>query len=292
MTTATVLRPGLRFGEAPRWHDGRLWYSDFYDLAVHTLTLDGHDERRFEVPGQPSGLGWLPDGTLVVSSMTDRRVLRHDGTRLVPHADLGSLAGWWVNDLVVDRHGRAYVGNFGFDLDAFLAQHGLAGILGDPGPPTTVLCRVDPDGSVTVAADEMVFPNGAVVTPDGCTLVVAETLAFRLTAFTVAADGSLSERRVWADLSAHPVAPDGICLDAEGAVWVANAMGPECLRVAEGGVVLDTVRTSQPAFACALGGPDLRHLFVMTAPDPTPAHRRVATEGAVEVAVVDVPGFV
>jgi sugar lactone lactonase YvrE len=265
VTTATVLRPGLRFGEAPRWHDGRLWYSDFYDLAVHTLTLDGHDERRFEVPGQPSGLGWLPDGTLVVSSMTDRRVLRHDGTRLVPHADLGSLAGWWVNDLVVDRHGRAYVGNFGFDLDAFLAQHGLAGILGDPGPPTTVLCRVDPDGSVTVAADEMVFPNGAVVTPDGCTLVVAETLAFRLTAFTVAADGSLSERRVWADLSAHPA-------------------------VAEGGVVLDTVRTSQPAFACALGGPDLRHLFVTTAPDPTPAHRRVATEGAVEVAVVDVPG--
>jgi sugar lactone lactonase YvrE len=290
MADTTVLRSGLHFGEAPRWHDGRLWYSDFYDHAVHACTLDGDDERLVEVPGQPSGLGWLPDGTLIVSSMTDRAVMRHDGAALTVHADLSAHAGWWVNDLVVDDRGRAWVGNFGFDLDAFLAEYGVEGILGDPGPPTTVLCRVDPDGTVTVAADDMVFPNGSVVTPDGRTLVVAETLALRVSAFTVADDGTLTDRRVWADLSHRLVAPDGICLDAEGAVWVANAMGHECLRVAEGGAVLETVVTTQPAFACALGGPDGRHLFAMTAPDPTPDARRRATEARIEVTQVDVPG--
>lgn len=289
MTSTSILRTGLHFGEGPRWHDGRLWYSDFYDHAVHAITLDGVDERIVEVPGQPSGLGWMPDGSMLVSSMTDRRVLRWDGTTLSEHADLSAHAGWWVNDLVVAADGTAWVGNFGFDLDSFLAEHGIEGVLGEPGPTSTVLCRIDPDGNVDVAATDIVFPNGSVITPDGGTLIVAETLALRLTAFTINADGSLTDRRVWADLSAVMGAPDGICLDAEGAVWIANAIAPMCMRVAEGGEILDTVDTSQTAFACMLGGPEGRHLFVMTAPDSDHIARAAAAEGCIEMAEVAVP---
>jgi sugar lactone lactonase YvrE len=289
MTTTSILRTGLHFGEGPRWHDGRLWYSDFYDHAVHAIGLDGNDERLFEVPGQPSGLGWMPDGTLLVSSMTDRRVLRWDGSSLTEHANLTEHAGWWVNDLVVAADGTAWVGNFGFDLDAFLAVHGIEGVLGEPGPTATVLCRVAPDGTVSVAANNIIFPNGAVITPDGRTLIIAETLALRLTAFDIADDGTLTNRRVWADLSAVMGAPDGICLDADGAVWIANAIANQCLRVAEGGEILDQVETSQTAFACMLGGPEGRHLFVMTAPDSDHTARAAAAEGCIEVAEVAVP---
>ena len=289
MTSTSILRTGLHFGEGPRWHDGRLWYSDFYDHAVHAITLDGVDERIVEVVGQPSGLGWMPDGSMLVSSMTDRRVLRWDGTTLSEHADLSAHARWWVNDLVVAADGTAWVGNFGFDLDSFLAEHGIEGVLGEPGPTSTVLCRIDPDGNVDVAATDIVFPNGSVITPDGGTLIVAETLALRLTAFTINADGSLTDRRVWADLSAVMGAPDGICLDAEGAVWIANAIANQCLRVAEGGEILDTVDTSQTAFACMLGGPEGRHLFVMTAPDSDHIARAAAAEGCIEMAEVAVP---
>jgi sugar lactone lactonase YvrE len=286
MTTTNVLRAGLHFGEGPRWHNGRLWYSDFYDHAVHAIDLDGNDERILEVPGQPSGLGWLPDGSLVVASMTDRRVLRYDGAELTELADLSAHATWWVNDLVVDGAGRIWVGNFGFDLDTFLAEHGVEGVLGEPGPTATVLCRVDPDGTVTVAAEEMVFPNGSVVTPDGRTLIVAETLALRLSAFDITDDGSLTNRRVWADLSSVMGAADGICLDAEGAVWIANAVAPQCLRVAEGGEILESIETQQTAFACMLGGPEGRHLFIMTAPDSNHQARAAAVEGSIEVVEV------
>lgn len=289
MTSTSILRAGLHFGEGPRWHDDRLWYSDFYDHAVHAITLDGVDERIVEVVGQPSGLGWMPDGSMLVSSMTDHRVLRWDGTTLSEHADLSAHAGWWVNDLVVAADGTAWVGNFGFDLDSFLAEHGIEGVLGEPGPTSTVLCRIDPDGNVDVAASDIVFPNGSVITPDGGTLIVAETLALRLTAFTINADGSLTDRRVWADLSAVMGAPDGICLDAEGAVWIANAIAPMCMRVAEGGEIVDTVDTSQTAFACMLGGPEGRHLFVMTAPDSDHTARAAAAEGCIEIAEVAVP---
>jgi sugar lactone lactonase YvrE len=289
MAITSVLRTGLHFGEGPRWHDGRLWYSDFYDHAVHAMTVDGVDERIVEVPGQPSGLGWMPDGSLLVSSMTDQRVLRWDGADLTEHADLSSHAGWWVNDLVVATDGTAWVGNFGFDLDGFLAIHGIEGVLGEPGPTATVLCRVDPDGTVSVAASDMVFPNGSVITPDGRTLIVAETLALRLTAFDIAGDGTLTNRRVWADLSAVMGAADGICLDAEGAVWIANAVAPQCLRVAEGGEILDTIDTTQTAFACMLGGDDGNDLFVMTAPDSNHEMRAAAADGRIEVVEVDVP---
>jgi sugar lactone lactonase YvrE len=279
--TASIVREHLYFGECPRWHDDQLWYSDFYDRAVHRIRDDGTDERVLEVEGQPSGLGWMPDGSMLVVSMLDRRVLRADPDgKVSEHADLSDLAPFHGNDMVVDHLGRAYVGNFGFDIDAFLsgrsAEH-----------PATVLIRVDPDGATTVVADGLEFPNGSVITPDGGTLIVAETLAGRLSAFTIADDGSLADRRVWAELGAG-VFPDGICLDASGAVWLANATSPVALRVAEGGEVLDTVTLSQPCFACMLGGGTGDELFVMTAPSSDHVEASAARKGRIESARVPV----
>lgn len=288
MTATSVLRDGLTFGEGPRWHDGRLWYSDFYDHAVHAITADGDDERIVEVTNQPSGMGWMPDGTMLITSMTDRRVVRWDGSSLASHADLKPHATFHANDMVVDAKGRAYVGNFGFDHEAVMAEHGIEGLFGEPGPTPTVLCRVDPDGSVHVVADDMLFPNGMVITPDGKTLIAGETLGLRLTAFDIGDDGSLSNRRVWADLSPRFAAPDGICLDDSGAVWIANPTAPSCLRIAEGGDVLEEVTTTQNAFACMLGGPAGTTLFVMTAPSGDSAERATTTEARIEVASVAV----
>lgn len=278
--TSTFLE-GLTFGEGPRWHGGRLWYSDFFHHAVWSVGLGPSPRPRKEahVPGRPSGLGWLPDGRLLVVSMTDRRVLRRevDGT-LATHAALDAWADCNANDMLVDETGRAYVGHFGFDLDAFFE--------GRVTPAPASLLRVDPDGTVTEVARDLQFPNGMV--RFGQTLVVAETFGLRLSAFGLAADGALTDRREWATLAG--CAPDGICGDAEGAVWVANALAPECLRVAEGGTVLDRVVTSQPCFACALGGPDRRTLFCCTAPTSQSDRLRDRTEGRIEVAPVSVPG--
>ena len=278
----SVVREGLNFGEGPRWHDGRLWYSDLFDHAVHALSPGGADERVVEVAPRPSGLGWMPDGSLLIVSVLDRRVLRLglDGT-LREHADLAQWASSHCNDMVVDAVGRAYVGNFGFDLWALWA--------GEPVERRpAVLLRVDPDGQVYVAAEDLEFPNGTVITADGGTLIVAESGGRRLTAFDISADGGLSNRRVWADLKPHEIAPDGICLDASGAVWVANAAGPAAVRVAEGGEVLDTARFSQTCYACMLGGSDGRELFAMTAPTPMPAEASASARGRIESARVGV----
>ena len=280
MPSSTVLLEGLAFGEAPRWRDGRLWFSDFYRHAVYTVGPDGHEAHVVDVPGQPSGLGWLPDGRLLVVSMTDRRVLRQeaDGT-LVEHADLSSVATFHANDMLVDGEGRAYVGNFGYDLHGDIAARDIPSILADESAGQATLARVDPDGSVTAAASDLRFPNGMVLLDGGRTLVVAETLRLRLSAYDVAGDGSLSGHRVWADLSGALVPPDGICADTDGTVWVANALGPVVVRVAEGGEVVDSVTTTQNAYACALGGTDGRTLFAMTAPSSEPwevADKRLA----------------
>jgi sugar lactone lactonase YvrE len=274
---AEVVFEGVDFGEGPRWRDGRLWFSDFFQHAVRALDpVTDAAEVVATVPGRPSGLGWLPDGRLLVVSMTDRRLLRQepDGA-LVEHADLSGVATFHTNDMVVDAVGRAYVGNFGFDLDA-------------GGPMTTAaLALVQPDGTVEVAADDLSFPNGAVITPDGRTLILAETLASRLTAFTIDADGRLSDRRHWAD--APGAFPDGICLDADGAVWYADPGAPRAVRVTEGGTPDAEVTTTQPCFACALGGPDGHDLYLLTA--PSSHHDVVAGAGAgrVERALVAIP---
>ncbi|MGD9997181.1 MAG: SMP-30/gluconolactonase/LRE family protein [Ilumatobacteraceae bacterium] len=278
MTQTETLATGLCFGEGPRWHNGQLWFSDMHDHAVKTVDLRGRVERKFEVPGQPSGLGWMPDGTLLVVSMTDRRVLRLDHDRLVVHADLGSIATFHCNDMVVDAEGRAYVGNFGFDLH--LAEHTGDWSITAP----AALAMVARDGTVSTAATDLAFPNGTIITPDGATLVVAESMGNRLTAFDRAADGTLSNRRVWAELPGR--LPDGICLDAAGAVWVANAGAPECLRVAEGGQVLEIIDTGDPCFACMLGGSEGTTLFMLTSATSDPATCRTERSARIQITTV------
>jgi sugar lactone lactonase YvrE len=284
MSKATVLTDGLYFGEGPRWHEGRLWFSDFYAHAVKSVGADGVQRIELELDDQPSGLGWLPDGRLLLVSMAAMKLLRQDPDGLVVHADLSEFSAHLCNDMVVDNTGRAWVGNFGFDLDALMEEKGVEGALANH--PSTNLVRVDPDGTVHLAASDMHFPNGTVITPDGGTLIVAETLSMCLTAFDIEADGSLSNRRIWAPVGMR--APDGICLDADGNVWVANAMAPECVLVAQGGEILQTVQTSQLCYACMLGGDDGRTLHMVTAQS---SDKRVASEsatGKIEVARVDV----
>ena len=249
-TELRTLADGLAFPEGPRWREGRLYFSDQHAHQVLALDPDGGLEEIVRVEQQPSGLGWTPDGDLLVVSMIDRRLLRFDGRSLHQVADLSALASYHCNDMVVTTDGRAYVGNFGFDLDA-----------GEQPRPATVVA-VEPDGTAAVAADEMQFPNGSVITPDGSTLIVAETVAARLTAFTIEADGTLSNRRLWAQLVG--AVPDGICLDAEGAIWIACPLSSRCLRVREGGDILDEIATDQPAFACMLGGDDRTTLYICT----------------------------
>jgi sugar lactone lactonase YvrE len=277
MTDTTVLLDGLCFPEGPRWHDGKLWFSDMHAKRVVRVGSDGRAETVVEVPERPSGLGWLPDGRLLVVSMRDRSLLRLDPSGLTKVADLSQIATFDTNDMVVDRHGRAYVGNFGWDL-----------VGGAPQKPTS-LARVDPDGSVHVAATDLVFPNGTVITPDERTLIVGESFGARLTAFDVARDGALSNRRVWATLEGGAI-PDGIALDAEGAIWVASPTTGECLRVHEGGRVSRRVRGVSLAYACALGGPDRKTLYLCTAETHDPAECVLKRSGRIEYVAVDVPG--
>ena len=284
MSTATVLTDGLYFGEGPRWHKGRLWFSDFYAHAVKSVGADGVQRIELELDDQPSGLGWLPDGSLLVVSMAAMKLLRQDPDGLVVHADLSEFSAHLCNDMVVDNTGRAWVGNFGFDLDALMEEKGVEEALADH--PTTNLVRVDPDGTVHLAASDMHFPNGTVITPDGRTLIVAETLSMCLTAFDIEADGSLTNRRVWAPVGMR--APDGICLDADGNVWVANAMAPECVLVAPGGEILQTITTSQLCYACMLGGDDGRTLHMVTAQSSDKGEASAVAAGKIEVARVDV----
>ncbi len=276
--TTTVVLDGLAFPEGPRWHDGRLWFSDQHDKRVVAMRPDGTAETVVEVPGQPSGLGWLPDGTLLVVSMLDRAVMRLEaGGALALHADLSGLAPAPCNDMVVDGRGRAYVGNFGFDM--------YAGAKAE----TTCVVAVEPDGEARVAADGLAFPNGSVVTADGSTLLVGESMAGRVRAFDIASDGSLSNPRVWAQLEGATV--DGMCLDAEGAIWAACPFSGRVLRVREGGAIVDEVKGTHPgAFACMLGGDDRSTLYVCTAPTHVPDEARVAHGGRIEAVAVEVPG--
>jgi len=276
--TTTVILDGLAFPEGPRWHDGKLWFSDQHDRRVVAMTVDGLAETIVEVPQQASGLGWLPDGRLLVVSMLDRKVMRlePDGAFVV-HADLSALAPGSCNDMVVDARGRAYVGNFGFDMYA-----------GDK-PRETCMIAVEPDGRAHVAAEELAFPNGSVITTDGSTLLVGESMASRISAFDLGPDGALGNRRVWAQL--HGATVDGMCLDAEGAVWAACPFTGRVLRLREGGEVVDEVKgTHSGAFACMLGGRDRCTLYVCTAPTHVPDEARSAHAGRIEAVPVEVPG--
>ena len=282
--TTRLLCDGLYFGEGPRWRNGRLWFSDFYAHAVKSVSLAGDLRTEFEIDDQPSGLGWMPDGSMLIVSMTRRQVLRRTPAGVISlHADLSHIATFHCNDMVVDAAGRAYVGNFGFDYEAEMAARGAEAVLADHAKARLAL--ITPDGAASVAAEGLSFPNGSMITPDGKTLIVGETFGGVLTAFDIGADGGLSGRRVWA--ATAPRLPDGACLDAEGAVWIANPMAPECVRIAEGGEVLEAVDTGQNCFACMLGGEDGRTLFMLTAaaagaPGALPSGRLL-------IADVDVP---
>ena len=251
--TMDTLFAGGTFFEGPRWHEGEWWVSDMFGNVVLAIDPSGRRREVMTVAARPSGLGWLSDGSLLVVSMEDRHVLRRspDGAITV-HADISAYCTGWANDMVIDARGRAYVGNFGFDL--FAGEQ----------PRPTVLVRVDPDGSASVAADDLTFPNGSVVTPDGKTLIVGETFGSRYISFEIGPDGALSERAVWADLgqteARDRLGPDGCALDAEGHIWSADVRSGRCLRLAPGGAIVDSIDPPEGSkfYACMLGGEDGR----------------------------------
>jgi sugar lactone lactonase YvrE len=266
---------GFCFGEGPRWFEGLLWLSDMLGEAVHTVTLDGRTTTLPLTGHAPSGLGFRPDGTLLIVSTERRQVLRYDGESVATVADLSSSVPAPLGDMVIDRHGCAYIGS--------QAREG------------GVIVRVDPDDErhTSVVARDLDFPNGMALTPDGATLIVAESTGRRLTAYSVAMDGTLCERRVFADGLDGP--PDGICLDEDGGVWAAMTLANQFERIVDGGRVTDRIDVGDRiAIACALGGPEGRTLFLVTATDAYPERLRGTKLSRLDATTVDVAaaGFV
>lgn len=263
---ATKLAEDFIFLEGAKWRDGRLWVSDVFDHKVYRLGLGGEREKVVDVPHRPSGLGFLPDGTPVVASSKDFRLYRIIGDRIEEYADLSAQVGGDVNDFTIDHGGRIFVGNFGYDYDA-----------GEPAVETAIH-RVDPDGSVHVAAEGIEFPNAMVIIDGGNTLVVAETWRGKLTAFDLSPEGVLSNRRTFADLGSRQ--PDGICADATGAIWTGCFNTGEFLRVKDGGEITDRIAFDGCGVACTIGGPSGHTLFctVYCGPvaDLVAGHRKAA----------------
>jgi sugar lactone lactonase YvrE len=263
------LANGFCFGEGPRWFEGLLWFSDLLGEAVHTATMGG-SLTTLPLPGHwPSGLGFRPDGSLLIASTEDRQVLRYDGETVLTIADLTDLTPANLGDMVVDDAGRAYVGSQAFEGG--------------------VIVRLDPDDNATVVAGDLDFPNGMVITADRRTLIVAESIGRRLTAFTIGDDGTLSDRRVFADGLDGP--PDGIALDAEGGVWTSMTLAHQFERITEGGAVTDRIDMGdRVAIACALGGPERRTLFLLSSTDAHP-QRLVGTRlSRLDAVTVTTPG--
>ncbi|KWR90624.1 SMP-30/gluconolactonase/LRE family protein [Cupriavidus sp. IDO] len=287
-----VVANGFHYLEGPRWHNGTLWFVDFYTYGVYRVEPDGLVKKIAHIEHQPSGLGWLPDGRMLVVSMKDRKVMRqeNDGSFVV-HADIWDYCGGHANDMVVAPNGDAYVGNFGFDL------------MGGAGHRNTGLVLVRPDGSAQKVADGLAFPNGTVVTPDGKKLIVNELFGNKISQFDIKPDGTLGASRDFAnfgDLGDEPdsgvrlqrakIIPDGLALDAEGAVWIADTINRRALRIAEGGGILDEVNIApEGVFAVALGGEDGKTLFMCAAPDWDEGARKAAREGRMLSTRVDVP---
>jgi sugar lactone lactonase YvrE len=265
----TPLATGFCFGEGPRWFEGLLWFSDMLGEAVHTVTLSG-STTTLALPGHaPSGLGFRPDGTLLIVSTEDRKLLRYDGETVDAVADLGALAPADLGDMVVDAHGRAYIGSQAFSGG--------------------VILRVDPDGTASVVARDLDFPNGMAITPDQRTLIVAESVGRRLSAFSLGDDGALSDRRIFADGLDGP--PDGICLDAEGGVWTAMTLAHQFERIVDGGEVTHRIDIGdRAAIACMLGGSADRTLFMLTSSDAYPKRLIGTRLSRVDMVIVDTPG--
>jgi sugar lactone lactonase YvrE len=271
---------GLKFTESPRWHDGKLWFLDIHDKRVKTVDLTGSVATVLELPFIPNGFGLTPEGTVVVGDAFQRRIHRGVGAALQQVADISDSTEFCLSDDIVDAKGRLYVGDIGYNFP-------------DPAAKpidTCVIVLVGSDGRASVVADKLFFPNGMVVTPDGRTLIVGETLGHRLTAFDIREDGSLGNRRVWAQLPSS-VGPDGICLDAQGAVWCANPEGEDSVvRVREGGEITDRIKVDTNAYAVMLGGPERRHLFICASGSHDPAEIQRNPTASFQVVEVEVPG--
>jgi len=271
---------GLKFTESPRWHNGKLWFLDIHDKRIKTVDLSGSVATVLELPFLPNAFGLTPAGTFVVGDAFQRRIHRREGTVLKQVADISNVTQFCLSDGIVDAKGRLYVGDIGFN---FL----------DPAAKpveTCVIVLVGPDGRASVVADRLFFPNGMVITPDGRTLIVGETLGHRLTAFDIQEDGSLRNRRVWAQLPSS-VSLDGICLDAEGGVWCANPEGEDSVvRVREGGEITDRIRVATHAYAVMLGGPQRRHLFISASGSHDTAEIHRNPSASFQVVEVGVPG--
>lgn len=280
ITTLADYKSGLKFTESPRWHDGKLWFIDIHDNRVKTLDLTGTVTTALELPFIPNGFGLAPDGAIVVGDAFARKIYRSQGAAIHLLADISGLTTFCLSDGIVDPQGRLYVGDIGYNFV-------------DPSAKpveSCVIVLVGPDGHAAVVADNLFFPNGMVITPDGRNLIVGETLGHRLTAFDIQADGSLSNRRLWAQLP-ESVGPDGICLDAEGAVWCANPEGEDSVvRVGEGGEITDRIQGDTHAYAVMLGGPERKQLFICTSGshDPAVIHRNPSAR--IQVVDVETPG--
>ncbi|MBT5685326.1 MAG: hypothetical protein HOJ11_09990 [Gammaproteobacteria bacterium] len=272
INTETLVN-GLCFGEGPRWHNGRLYFSDMHGNTVYAADTSGELETIVRLEDdEPSGLGWLPDGRMLIVSMRNRKLLVLDGNELSEFADLSGIATYHCNDMVTDLKGRSYVGNFGYDLH------------NDAEFQKAELILVHPDGKTALAADDLAFPNGTVITPDEKTLIVGESFGARLTAFDIQPDGTLLNRREWAKIDG--AVPDGICLDEAGGIWVASPVSNEVLRIIEGGEVTDRVKIENQAYACMLGGQDGKTLFIMTSRSSHPAQCKTEKSAAVEFVTV------
>ena len=295
---------GLYFGEGPRWHENKLWFSDFYSHKVMTLDENNSLETVCEVPNQPSGLGWLPNGDLLIVSMLDRKILRFSEGSISVHADLSEYVAHKCNDMVVGRDGTAYVGNFG---------------MGDAGESlnSTHLMIVKSDGTVLKGPDNLLFPNGTVITEDGKNLIIAETLGAKLTSFDIEDNGELTNRKLWArtsplfslliikflssmgfDLSKVDFSkysknlhvPDGICLDEKNGIWIASPTTKAVVRIEKGGNITDTINTPKGAFACMLGGKERKTLYVIISNSSDPEEAQASPEGEIHSIEVEIPG--
>ena len=298
------LTGGLYFGEGPRWHENKLWFSDFYSHKVMTLDENNSLETVCEVPSQPSGLGWLPNGDLLIVSMLDRKILKFSEGSISVHADLSEYVEHKCNDMVVSRDGTAYVGNFG---------------MGDAGESmnSTHLMIVKSDGTVLKGPDNLLFPNGTVITEDGKKLIVAETLGAKLTSFDIEDNGELINRKLWArtsplfslliikflsllgfDLSKVDFSkysknlhvPDGICLDEKNGIWIASPTTKAVVRIEKGGNITDTISTPKSAFACMLGGKERKTLYVIISNSSDPEEAQASPEGEIHSIEVEIPG--
>ena len=265
---AEILIERLAFPEGPRWHSGRFWFTDQHARRIFSADAEGNLETLTATEDLPGGLAWLPDGSLLVVYMTQRKVMRWDGKQLQQYADLSRLASFHCNDMIADTRGRVYVGNFGFDL------HG-----GAPQDKAEIV-MIDSHGSPELFSDNVIFPNGCVLTPDEKTLIVAETFAHRLTAFELGDDGLSVSSSVWAGLG--DMTPDGICMDHHGRIWVASPGTREVILVKKGGDKIASCQTAGTPYACMLGGNDGQTLFICTSETDDPEKAAVIKSGRIE----------